>query len=65
MAFGVSDAIAAGLKIVDKFVPDPAEKIKAEAALRRTDTTRVHTPVQPSGQAPPPPPAASARYSRR
>lgn len=34
MGFGVSDAIAAGLKIVDKFVPDPAEKIKAEAALR-------------------------------
>ena len=36
MGFGVSDAIAAGLKIVDKFVPDPAEKIKAEAALRES-----------------------------
>ena len=34
--FGVNDAIAAGLKIVDKFVPDPAEKIKAEAALRES-----------------------------
>ena len=34
MAFGFDDAIAAGLKIIDKFVPDPAEKIKAEQALR-------------------------------
>lgn len=34
MAFGIDDAIAAGLKIVDKFVPDPMEKIKAEAAMR-------------------------------
>lgn len=35
MAFGIDDAIAAGLKIVDKFVPDPAEKAKAEQALRQ------------------------------
>lgn len=34
MAFGIDDAIAAGLKIVDKFVPDPAMKVKAEAELR-------------------------------
>lgn len=34
MAFGIDDAIAAGLKIVDKFVPDPEAKIKAEADLR-------------------------------
>lgn len=35
MTFGIDDAIAAGLKIVDKFVPDPAEKAKAEASLRQ------------------------------
>lgn len=34
MAFGIDDAIATGLKILDKFVPDPAEKAKAEAELR-------------------------------
>ena len=34
MAFGIDDAIAAGLKIVDKFVPDPEAKIRAEAELR-------------------------------
>lgn len=32
--FGIDDAIAAGLKIVDKFIPDPAAKIEAEKALR-------------------------------
>lgn len=32
--FGIDDAIAAGLKVLDKFVPDPAEKAKAEAELR-------------------------------
>ena len=32
--FGIDDAIAAGLKILDKFVPDPAAKAEAEAALR-------------------------------
>ena len=32
--FGIDDAIAAGLKILDKFVPDPAEKAKAEGELR-------------------------------
>lgn len=31
MAFGIDDAIAAGLKILDKFIPDPAAK--AAAAL--------------------------------
>jgi hypothetical protein len=34
--FGIDDAIAAGLKILDKFVPDPAAKAEAEAALRAT-----------------------------
>lgn len=34
MAFGIGDAIAAGLRVVDKFVPDPAEKARAEAELR-------------------------------
>jgi hypothetical protein len=34
MAFGFDDAIAAGLEIINKFVPDPQEKIKAEQALR-------------------------------
>lgn len=34
MAFGIDDAIAAGLKIVDKFIPDPEAKAKAELELR-------------------------------
>lgn len=29
MAFGIDDAIAAGLKILDKFIPDPELKAKA------------------------------------
>ena len=36
MAFGIDDAIAAGLKIIDKFVPDSAAKAEAEAALRNS-----------------------------
>lgn len=35
MAFGIDDAIAAGLKILDKFIPDPAEKAKAAAEMRQ------------------------------
>lgn len=34
MSFGIDDAIAAGLKVLDKFIPDPAEKAKAEGELR-------------------------------
>lgn len=34
MAFGIDDAIAAGLKVIDKFVPDPNAKIQAEEHLR-------------------------------
>lgn len=34
--FGLDDAIAAGLKIIDKFVPDPEAKAKAEQELRNT-----------------------------
>jgi hypothetical protein len=32
--FGIDDAIAAGLKILDKFVPDPAQKDQAANELR-------------------------------
>ena len=32
--FGVDDAIAAGLKILDKFIPDQEAKAKAAAELR-------------------------------
>jgi|DEB0MinimDraft_6_1074348.scaffolds.fasta_scaffold21942_2 hypothetical protein len=35
MAFGIDDAIASGLKIINKFIPDPQEKIKAEQELRK------------------------------
>jgi hypothetical protein len=34
MAFGLDDAVAAGLKVLDKFIPDPAAKAQAEAELR-------------------------------
>ena len=34
MSFGIDDAIAAGMKVLDKFVPDPEAKAKAESALR-------------------------------
>jgi len=34
MAFGIDDAIAAGLKILDKFVPDPQARQNAENELR-------------------------------
>lgn len=34
MAFGIGEAVAAGLKVLDKFVPDPAAKAEAEKELR-------------------------------
>lgn len=34
MTFGIGEAVAAGLKVIDKFVPDPEAKVKAEAELR-------------------------------
>jgi hypothetical protein len=34
MAFGIDDAIAVGLKIINKFIPDPEVKAKAESELR-------------------------------
>ena len=34
MAFGIDDAISAGLQIVNKFIPDPNQRADAEAALR-------------------------------
>ena len=33
MSFGIDDAIAAGLKIIDKFIPDPELKAKATLEL--------------------------------
>ena len=32
--FGIDDAIAAGLKVLNKFIPDPAAKALAEKELR-------------------------------
>jgi hypothetical protein len=32
--FGLDDAISAGSRVLDKFIPDPAAKAQAEAALR-------------------------------
>jgi len=34
MAFGIDDAINAGLQIVNKFIPDPAAAAQAEQELR-------------------------------
>ena len=34
MAFGIDDAIGAGLQIINKFIPDPNQKASAEQALR-------------------------------
>jgi hypothetical protein len=34
MGFGIGDAISAGLKVLDKFIPDPEAKAKAEVELR-------------------------------
>lgn len=34
MAFGLDDAINAGLHILDKFIPDPTQKAQAEQELR-------------------------------
>ena len=33
MAFGIDDAIAVGLKLIDKWFPTPEEKLKAQAEL--------------------------------
>jgi hypothetical protein len=34
--FGLDDVIGVGLKVLDKFIPDPAAKAQAEAALRES-----------------------------
>jgi hypothetical protein len=34
MAFGIDDAIAEGLKVINKWIPDPAAKAQAEKELR-------------------------------
>lgn len=36
MAFGIDDAVAAALKVLDKFIPDPAAKAQAESDLRNS-----------------------------
>ena len=36
MSFGIDDAIAAGLKVLNKFVPDPEAREKAEVELRNS-----------------------------
>ena len=36
MSFGIDDAIAAGLKVLDKFIPDPEARAKAESDLRES-----------------------------
>lgn len=36
MPFGIDDAIAAGFKVLDKFIPDPGAKAQAEKELRDT-----------------------------
>lgn len=36
MTFGIGDAVAAGLKVIDKFIPDPEAKVKAEKELRES-----------------------------
>ena len=36
MSFGIDDAVAAGLKVLDKFIPDPAAKQQAEKDLRES-----------------------------
>ena len=36
MSFGIDDAIAAGLQVLNKFVPDPEARAKAEADLRNS-----------------------------
>jgi hypothetical protein len=36
MTFGIDDAIAAGLQVLNRFIPDPNAKIAAEAELRES-----------------------------
>lgn len=36
MAFGLDDLIAEGLKILNKYIPDPAEAAKASSEMRAT-----------------------------
>jgi len=36
MSFGIDDAIAAGLQVLNKFVPDPEARAKAETDLRNS-----------------------------
>lgn len=36
MSFGIDDAVAAGLQVINKFIPDPEARAKAEADLRNS-----------------------------
>lgn len=36
MSFGIDDAVAAALQVLNKFVPDPEARAKAEAELRNS-----------------------------
>jgi hypothetical protein len=36
MTFGIGEVVAAGLKVIDKFVPDPQAKANAEKELRES-----------------------------
>jgi len=36
MSFGIDDAVAAGLKVLNKFIPDPEAREKAEVELRNS-----------------------------
>lgn len=40
MAFGIDDAVAVGLTILNKYIPDPAEKAKAAAEYESQITAR-------------------------
>lgn len=36
MSFGIDDAVAAGLQVLNKFIPDPEARAKAESELRNS-----------------------------
>ena len=44
--FGVDDAIAAGLKVLDKFIPDPEAKAKAEYETTETEEPGENEPTE-------------------
>lgn len=50
MAFGIDDLIGAGLSIINKFIPDPAEKAKAQAAFLEMNHQERMVLMQSSGE---------------